>query len=215
MDPMYRNKNVEKILNGNPFMEKEISLTPNKPTVHTVKCTGALSGETPVLISQGYSKTGNEFAIKSIGELSIKYGDHDLPAYGAGIIEDEKKSKVIGVAVVPTMIYNVPKRVSMPEIVGIGFSNGITLTCSPTTGIMEAGATGKYIKASDIKVGDKVSAFKIIQEQRQIIPMECHVLRVQKEFSLVSVGSLFVSMTGNILVTKVEDGQYEFIVVQQ
>lgn len=213
---LYRNENVEKILQDNPFMEQTYDYNPGTktPVTHTSICTGAYIPETPVAIAAGYN--AGRFLIKSIGSIIEEYGDHDLPIYGASVIE--VPSLLVGVTkqttkVASAMMYAVPKKVPMPRTIGIGFSNGLTLKCSPTSGIMKR--DGDYLKANAIKVGDKVLGYEYTVGSDRIEPTEYLVTKVVSETSLSAVGCLFVSMTGNLFVPKVEDDKYCFIVIQQ
>ena len=214
--PLYRNNKVEKIMNNNPFMEHTLDFSGQAPPkTHSVKCSGALLEQTPVALAGGYDS--GKILIKTIGTIIDEFGDHDLPIYGAKVLTEPTKiigaNKVTGTIITNSMMYAVPKKVPMPKIVCIAFSNGLILNCSPTTGIMKNG--GEYIKASTIKVGDKVLGYTYHENDDHMNITDYQVTRVTTELSLSTTGCLFVSMTGNILIPQLDGENYSFIVVQQ
>jgi len=214
--PLYRNDKVEKIMNNNPFMEHTLDFSGQAPpTTHTVLCSGAVSEQTPVALAGGYD--AGKIMIKSIGTIIDEYGDHDLPMYGAQVLEEPTKiigaTKVTGTIIVGSMMYAVPKKVAMPKIVSLAFSNGLVLKCSPTTGIMKRG--GDYLKANFAKAGDKVLGYTYRKDDDHMEMVDYQITRVTTELSLTSTGCLFVSITGNILIPQVDGENYSFIVVQQ
>ncbi len=213
---LYRNDKVEKIMNNNPFMEHTVDFN-NKisPTTHSVLCSGAVSEQTPVALAGGYNS--GKIMIKSIGTIIDEYGDHDLPMYGAQILEEPTKiigaTKVTGTIIVGSMMYAVPRKVAMPKIISLAFSNGLILKCSPTTGIMKRG--GDYLKAESAKVGDKILGYTYTNGNDHMDMIDYQITRITTELSFTSTGCLFVSMTGNILIPQIDGENYSFIVVQQ
>lgn len=169
-------------------------------TMFSIKCSSAISGDTPILISDSLTITNmrNVFMFQSNQNLPI-YALHN------------------GAAVSNSHMIGIPKEIPTMNICDIGFSNGFHLSADPNTNILTAEEHWKAIK--DFLPGEKVfgAYFDTDQAQLGIQKREYTVIGSEVKKTIMQNVYLFLAEHGNMLLPQVaeDNSSISFICIQQ